>query len=318
MTTRPFPRDAGLTAIAINYRNRELIHKRALPAVQVTSETFSWLEYPIGESFTIPQLEVGRKGRPAQVEFSAIERESTTKDYGLDDSVPLSDVREAKAGEARGIKHDPVMVAAEGLTHLVNLGREMRTAAVVQDPANFDAARTLALAPGSRFSDAATDVFGVLEDGMNAPLLHRANTIIMGKSVWSVTKRHPKLIKAVKGGLTEDGAITRQQFADLLEIDVERLLIGMGMFNLAAKGQPVNLQEVWGNSIQMLYQEEHKSSPKDGVMTWGFTAECGGPIAGKYEDPNVGLEGGIVMRVGEKVRELVCAKSLGFQIRSAI
>lgn len=320
MTNRPFPVDATMSAVAIAYRNKELIHGKALPPVPVVSETFSWLEYPVGEAFTVPDLEVGRKARPGQVEFSAEEREAKTRDYGIDDAIPMSDVREAaRAREAGTSTVDPIGTAVSGLSHLIQLGREVRTAAIVQNPDNYDASRKTSLAGTAKFSDYAnSDPFGVLEEGMMKPLLHRANTIIMGQDVWSTTKRHPKLIKAVKGGLTEDGAISRVQFAELLEVEPERLLIGMGMVNLARKGQPVDLKYVWGNSIQLLYLEEHKSGPKDGVMTWGFTAECGGPIAGKIDDADIGIEGGFRVRVAEKVRELVCAKSLGYRIGTVI
>lgn len=319
---RPFPTSSTLTAIAIGYQNKaaEMLHQRVLPAVPVNSERFSWLSFPIEQAFTVPELRVGRKSSPAQVEFNAVENEGTVKHYGLDDVIPITDIDEARTARLhKRSSYDPEGAAVEGLTRLVLLGREIRAAEVVQDPENYDAARRLALAGTDKFSDFAnSDPFGVLNAGMTKPLVYRANTVAMGQEVWETIKRHPKLIKAAKGGLAEDGAITRAQFADLMEIEHNRLLVGVSMVNAANKGQPVNLVKVWGNSIQMLYIDEAKSSPEDNNLTWGFTAEYETRIAGSIPAPNVGIKGGMRVRVGEMVDEVVCAKSLGYIIQNVI
>ena len=136
----------------------------------------------------------------------------------------------------------------------------------------------------------------------------------MGQMVWSKLKRHPRLIKAVKGGLVEDGAISKMQFAELFEISIHNLLIGEPLLNVAKKGQKADLQRVWGNSIQLTYIDPTKQSSEDGIITWGFTAELEARLAGSIHDPDIGLQGGERVRVGERVRELVCAADIGVQI----
>lgn len=322
MANRPFPTDPTLTAISIAYRNpaASLIHKRVLPAIPVMSETFKWNEFPLEEAFTLPELEVGRKGRPNQVEFSANEKASSTRDYGLDDALPNSDISEAaRAKKEKRSNFDPKSAAIEGLTNLINLGREVRAAEVVQNPNNYSPSRKIILAGGDKFSDYAnSDPYAVIDEGMDKTLIYRPNHIVMGQPVWSKIKRHPKLIKAVKGGLTDEGSISKQQFAELFEIPEDNLLIGMAQVNLARKGQNVNLARVWGNSIQLLYLDTTKQAANDAVMTWGFTAELGNRIAGSIQDPDIGIEGGERVRVGERVRELVAAKEIGYQLQDTI
>ena len=319
---RPFTPDATLTAIAIAYRNKaaEMLHTKLLPSVPVSSERFTWLLYPIAEAFTVPELQVGRKGQVGQVEFNSKEEEGRVKHYGLDDIVPITDIDEA--AEARRNKRstfDPINTATEGLTNLVLLGREIRCCNVVQNPDNYDAERRLALVGGDKFSDFAnSDPFAVLNEGMTKPLVYRANTISMGMQVWETLKRHPKMLKAVKGGLAEDGAISRAQFAELMEIDLENLLVGTSMVNMAKKGRPVALQRVWGNSIQMHYIDPVKTSTMDNVLTWGFTAQQAERIAGQFPKSEVGLKGAMQVRVGEMVEEIVCAKSLGYIIQNPL
>lgn len=321
-TNRPFPTDPVLTAIAIGYRNdpSEMIHTKVLPGVPVTSRRFSWLTFPIEEAFTVPELAVGRLGQPGQVSFTAKEEEGSTSDYGLDDVIPITDIDEAAAARrANTSTYDPENAAVEGITRLVLLGREVRASKIVQNPDNYDAARRLALAGTDKLSDFAnSDPYGVLNAAMTKPLVYRANTVSMGMEVWEVIKRHPKLIKAVKGGLAEDGAISRAQLAELLEIRPEDLLIGAAMVNIAAKGQAVNLARVWGKSIQCHYVDPRKKSAMDNILTWGFTAEQETRIAGSIPAPNVGIKGGKQVRVGEMVKEVVCAKSLGYIIQNAI
>jgi len=90
------------------------------------------------------------------------------------------------------------------------------------------------------------------------------------------------------------------------------------MFNTANKGQPVNLQRVWGKSIQFHYIDQKKAAATDNVLTWGFTAEYESRIAGSIDAPNVGIKGGKQIRVAEMVDEVVCAKSLGCIIQNAV
>jgi hypothetical protein len=319
---RPFPISPTLTAISIGYRNpaASLIHDRVLPPVEVLSDTFKWTEFPLGEAFTVPELEIGRKGRPGQVEFSAEEKQSSIKTYGLDDPIPHSDISEAAtARREKRSNIDPLHMATEGLTNLIQLGREVRTAAVVQDPGNYSDGRKIILTGADQFSDfSGSDPYAIIDEGMDKTLVYRPNMIEMGQPVWSKIKRHPKMIKAVKGGLTEDGAITKQQFADLFEIDVKNLLIGVAQVNLARKGQSVNLSRVWGKSISLLYIDPTKKQADGSVISWGFTAVHGTRFAGSIDDKDIGLEGGQRVRVGEKVRELVAAKDVGYLIQNAV
>lgn len=322
MAPRPFPVDPALTAVSIGYRNPASVRigNRALPGVQVSGETFKYSEFPIDQAFNTGDSEVGRLGRVAQLTFSTTEKESSTKDYGYDTPIPQSDIDEAARLRAeKRSNYDPRAAAVEGITDQLDNDREVRAAGICQDANNYDAGRQITLAGTDKFSDFAnSDPYGVIDDGMSATLVYRPNQIRMGRSVWDKLKKHPRLIKAVKGGLSEDGAITRQQFADLFEISLENLLIGEAWINIARKGQEVNLQRAWGNYISLAYINTTKQSAKDAIMTWGFTAELGTRISGSIADPDIGLQGGERVRVGERVRELVVAKSVGYLIKNAI
>jgi hypothetical protein len=318
---RPFPVDPALTAIAIGYRNpaHALIGRRVLPPLPVTGETYKWTEFDLAEGFTVPETLVARKGQPNQVEFTGSEKTGATKDYGLDDGIPHSDIREAARLRAEHRSTiDPEAMAAQGLTNLIELAREKRVADKVQDYNNYAATRRVTLLDGNQFNDAATDVLGICDTAIEGLLVYRANHVVMGQPVWASLKKHPKLIKAIKQGDNDTGFITKQQFADLFELKPENILIGEGWINAARKGQNVNLGRVWGKNFMALYIDPAKQDAEDSVLTFGFTAENGGRVSGSIEDKDIGLEGGKRVRVGEKVNEEICAKDLGYMVKDAV
>lgn len=309
---RPFVVSPVLTGIAIGYTNpaQTLIADRVLPRTPVAGEKFKWTEYPLAEGFTVPDARVGRKGRVNLVEFSGTEKTESTEDYGFGDLIPTSDIRAAAAARQQGLSnYDPENHAAAWLTNLLMLAREVRVAAVVQNPANYANARVTALTGTAKFSDYTnSDPIGVLMGMLDSTLVFRPNRITMGQVVWSKVRSHPKLVNAVKGNLTNEGVITRQQLADLLE--VKEIVVGEGYVNTAQKGQVANLQRVWGNTIAAHYIDP-QVQPEMGGVTWGFSAQFGTRIAGSIADSDVGLEGGREIRVGERLKELVVAKDVG-------
>ncbi len=269
---RPFPVDPVITAIAIGYRNQaqDLIADQVLPRVPVLGERYKWTEYPLAEHFTVPDTEVGRRGRVNRVEFSGVERTGGTQDYGLEDAIPISDINEAEGQRRRGLGLiDPEKISAEGLTDLVLLDREVRVAAVAQNPDNYAPTRRLVLSGSDRFSDYdRSKPIDVLKRGFASTLIYRPNTMSMGRDVWTFLSSHPHIVNAVKGNLSSRGIVSPEEFVRLFAGEgLKRLLIGESFVNIARKGQPEQLSRVWGKSIQLHYTNPNVR-PEQGGMTW--------------------------------------------------
>lgn len=313
---RPFVTNPVLTAIAIGYTNPAvtLIADRVLPRVPVGSEKFKWLEYPLAEGFSFPETKVGRMSSPNRVEFTATEKDASTDDHGLDDMVPNSDIKEAERQRAAGLSnYDPRARATEGVTNMVQLAREVRVANLIQTSANYS--RKVTLSGTSQLSDYTNSTpIETLLGAIEGTLVFRANTLVMGQAVWSKLRSHPHLVNAVRGNLTNKGIITREELAALLEI--KQVLVGESFVNTAKKGQTASLDRVWGKHISALYIDPAATNQRG--VTFGFTAECGTRIAGTLQDPDIGLEGGERIRVGEKVKELIVAKDAGYFIENAV
>lgn len=319
---RPFPVNAVLTAIAVGYRNTSAmrIADLVLPRQPVGAETFKWTEYPISEAFNVPDARVGRLGRVQQLTFSGTEKEASVEDFGFDAPIPHSDIDAAAKARARGLSAiDPETHAVQMITDTLENCREARVAALVHNPATYAADKRVTLSGTSQFSDYAnSDPITIIKTGMEATLVYTPNTLVMGRAVWSKISSHPKIVNAVKGNVTSAGIVTREQFLELLSGEgIQNLYIGDAMVNTAKPGQQPVLQRAWGKHIAMLHLNSMASIEQGGI-TFGATADYGGRISGSIEDKDIGLEGGRRVRTGERVKELIIAKDVGYFIQNAV
>lgn len=321
-TERPFTIDPVLTAIAVGFKNPATarIADRVLPRSNVSDEKFKWTEYPIAEAFNVPDARVGRKGRVNQLEFGGEEKPSAVEDFGLDSPIPYSDIEAAEKARARGVSaFSPEAHAVEMLTDTIENIREVRVASIVHNPATYAPDKRVVLAGGSQFSDyASSDPIGVVKRGMEGTLIYPPNTLAMGREVWSKLSSHPKIVNAVKGNLSSEGIVTRQQFIDLFSAEgITDLLIGEGWYNTARQGQNPALSRAWGKHIAMLHINP-MAAAEGGGITFGLTAQYGGKVSGRIEDPDIGINGGFRIRTGERVKELVIARDVGYLIQNAV
>ena len=307
---QPFVTDPILTGITLSFRNPStaLIADAVLPRTSVGKEQFSYNSYPLEDAFTVPDTRVGRTSKVGQVEFGAKRETAQTEDYGLEDPIPNKDF-----DNAQGSGYDPEGRATEVLTDLLLLDREVRTANVVFNPGSYAPKNKATLTGPTQWSNEASDPIKQFEDVIDGLLL-KPNKLVLGRSGWTILKRHPKVVAAVLGSANATGRVTKQGLADILEL--QEIIVGEGWVNVARKGQDVNLQRAWGKHAALLYVNPNADA--DRGITFGFTAQWKNRIAAKYEDKDIGLEGGIAIRVGERVKELVIAPTLGYFFQNAV
>jgi hypothetical protein len=319
---RPFVVDPILTSIAIGYRNPDavMLADEVLPRVPVGAEKFGWTEYPLEEAFNTPDSRVGRRGRVQQLEFGGTQKTDEVDDFGLESPIPYSDIDAAAEARARKVSaYDPeghsTMMLADAMANI----REVRVAGLVHNLNTYAAARRITLAGGDQFSDYTnSDPIGVIKTGCESTLVFPPNTMTMGRAVWSKLSSHPKVVNAVKGNLTNAGIITREQFRELFaDYGITKVLVGDAFYNTARPGQTTSLARAWGKHISLTYNNSI-ANPQGGGITFGFTAQYGTKISGRIEDKNIGLQGGVNIRVGERVKELVVAKDTGYFIQNAV
>ncbi len=118
-----YPVDFERTATAVGYGNDSCIADMVQPRVDVGRKEYRYTEYPLAESFSVPETRVGRRGTPVMVHFSAEEKSGACQDYSLEDLIPDDDVRNAPPTTV-----DPIDRSTMMLTDLLMIDREKRVA----------------------------------------------------------------------------------------------------------------------------------------------------------------------------------------------
>ena len=315
MSAAPFTINPTLSAIAVAYHNGQMIADAVLPrTTPVGTKTFKYTVFPKGEAFTVPNTMVGRRGRPNVVEFGGSQTEATAQDYGLEDEIPQDDIDQAEAARALAPElATPQAHATEMITNLIELDREVRVAGIVFNPATYGAANKVQLAGATQFSNVASTPVGQISDALDGMLM-RPNTGIFGAKTWSKLRRHPEIVSAVLGNDGTKGIVTRQQFAELFEL--EEVLVGEGFVNTAKRGQAEVFARCWGNHAAFIHRNKTANQSKG--VTFGMTVPYGTRVAGDWPDRDIGLRGGMKVRVGETVKELITAPDLGFLFQDAV
>lgn len=309
MSAAPFVISASATAVAQAYVQAELVADQVMPRVDVNTQKFSYNIYNKADGFTVPETEVGRKGKPAEVEFGSDEQTSMTVDHGLDTPIPNSDIENWEGARKNGNTRivDPRLRATRALTQCLLSRREKRVADLVTNVNNYGVDNKIVLSGTSQWSDYAnSDPSRAIPDVLDN-LFMRPTHLVMGRKVWSQLSRHPKICAAVFKNGTNNGLVTRAQFAELFEMS-NLPIIGEGWLNTAQKGQPVNMQRIWGTDMLAFYQDMNADT--EFGVTFGFTAQFGDRVAGSVIDGDMGIRGGERQRVGESVKELIIALSL--------
>lgn len=303
----PFPIDPVLSGIVNAYTNRELIADKVLPYVPVGRLSFKYFSYPLKETFQIVDTAVGRKSAPKEIEYTAAEETASCVNHALDDVIPQDDIDDSPEN------FDPVGRAAEGLINLILLKRELRTAGLVFNALSYDSTCKTQLVGENQFSHANSTPLTVISNALDAPVM-RPNKMIAGQQAWTVLRSHTHIVQAVNGTTGNKGMVSREEVAELFELD--EVLVGRALYDTAKKGQTASLARAWGKHISLIYQDPNADTSRR--ITFGFTARKGDRWGGQDFDRNIGARGGIRVRAGESVKELIVANKAGYFIEDAV
>lgn len=304
MAKSNYPVNPVLTAIALAYRNRRMIADDVLPRVDVDKQAFKYQEYALGEAFTVPNTRVGRSSAPNQVEFGATEKTSSTEDFALDAPVPFADIaNESKEQRIKGR-------ATEQTTNLILLDREVRTAKLVFNPASYATDKVKSLTGEAQWSHEKSDPIEHILAGLDAPVM-RPNVMVLGQRAATALRRNKAIVKAYHGSLGDSGLVPLEFLRELFEL--EEILVGQALVNTTNQKNKVTLAQAWGNHCSLIYRD--KLADNNQGATFGFTGEWGSRQTWEIADEDMGMRGGVRIRVGESVKELVVAKELGYFLK---
>jgi hypothetical protein len=210
-----------------------------------------------------------------------------------------------------------------GLTELVALDREKRTADLVFGSNTYPSANRTTLSGTSQWSDYTnSDPYTAIQAALDGMLM-RPNIGVIGRLAWSRLRVHPKITAALAPSSNGNSATanaagapaTTRAVADLLELD--EIYVGEGWLNAAKPGQPATMTRLWGKHMAFLHQNP-AASIRGNAITFGMTAEYGTRVAGSMPAPEIGLRGALRLRVGESVNEIIMASDVGYFFQNIV
>jgi hypothetical protein len=306
MARSPYPIDPALTAIAVAYKPQGMIADIVVPRITVGKQDFKWLVYPLDAFYNLPETRVGRRSKPNQVTLDATEVTMSTIDHGLDGGVPQADIDNADE------RYDPLGNEVELIMSLVANRREVRAARLIHSAATYAVGLKATLSGSSQFSDPTSTPIATVSAALDLPLL-RPNQMVFNQEGWTAFRRHPEIIEAALGTGAKKGMATRQQVAELFEVD--EVVVGSARANTANRGQAATLTRTWGKHLALTYKSPTPQA--NGSPTFAGTFQWGGPVSMSGFDKDIGLRGGTAVRSGESVLEATIATQAGYFFENA-
>jgi hypothetical protein len=308
----------SLVAVAVAYPQGTCIADYVLPRKPVYTESFRYLKYNSGDSFTTPDTRVGRKSAPNLVDWSSSEQTGSTSDHGLDTAIPNKDQiaweQARQAGEGYASAVDPQTRYTGLLMQAILNRREARAAALVFNTASYAANNQATLSGTSQWSDYNNSNPALAIMLAFDQMLVRPTHGAIGRLAFSYLRAHPKIVRSIRGGLQDQGFVTAQEIADLLEL--KALYVGDAFLNTAKPGQPATMTRAWGKHASFFCQDIEADTTAG--VTFGLTAQWGDRVAGIISDADVGLRGGVRVRAGESVGEFITANDLGYYFQNVV
>jgi len=308
MAVSPYPIAPDLTAISVVYKNPAYIADMVLPRTFVGKQNFTFVSFPTDAMFNIYDSTVGRRGKPNEITLEGVETADFCLDQALDSPIPNADIENADA------RYNPRDMQTMQLTESIALGREQRVASLVFNTASYAAGLTSTLSGTGQYSDYTnSDPVVGINNMLDMPLI-RPNKLVIGQQAWTVLRSHPRIVQATKGTAQIGGIASRQQVADLFE--VEEVLVGAARANNAKRGQTPAMARLWGKHISGIYIPPVLTG--QGEVSFGASFQWGDRIASEIEDRDIGMRGGVRVRVGESLKERIIANQAGFFLQNAV
>lgn len=308
MAVSPYPIAPDLTAISVLYKNKAYIADMVLPRVPVSKQNFTFISYPTDAMFNVMDTAVARRGKPNEVTLDGTETPDFTLDQGLDAGIPQADVDNSDE------RYRPLDTQTLQLSELVALGREQRVANLVFNTASYAAGLATTLSGTGQYSDYVnSDPVVGINAMLDLPLI-RPNKLVFGQQSWTGFRSHPRVVQACKGTAQQGGIASRQQVAELFEVD--EILVGAARANNAKRGQTPSLARLWGKHIAGIYIPPVLTG--QGEVAFGASFEWGSRQVQQWADKDIGMRGGQRIRVGESLKERIIANQAGFMIQNAV
>jgi hypothetical protein len=316
MAQAPFVIQPDLTGIAIAYKNEAYIADMIAPRQPVNAKLFEVDFIETDTMYRFQDDKVGRMSAPNQIVWQSSRTPYSTEDHALDSPVPNEDIE-----NYQGVGPSPEAIATELVSEGVALNREKRVCDIVQNPNSYTVANRTTLSGSSQWTDSTSNPVDAILAALDIPIV-RPNYLILSQYGWRVLRQHPRVVESVKstgaGAALAAGVVARQAVAELLELSA--VVVGESR----GKALPQNIgatasipARLWGKHAALITVDPLARMTLTNRPTFIMTGQHGDKIAGTIQDPDMGMRGGVRVRSGEDVKEVIISKECAYFFENA-
>ena len=261
-TGRDVHADIPLSNFAVSAFNRsrdQYVANAIMPTVPVGKQNDRYYKIEKGNFLVAPDTKRSR-GTPAnRVKWQVSSETYYAENYALAGEIPIEDIN--NADNPVRLRENTVDLVVQNMLQ----DYEQRVSDLLTTSGNLG--NTFAVQ--SVWSDIAQS--NPIVDVKSAHAYIRgqtgliANTLLMDWDSWQDVRRNANIAELFK--YTNEGLNTAQVIANVFEVD--RIIIGRAVKNVAAEGQPTSMVNVWGNNAVLAHVEANPISLQS--MTMGVT-----------------------------------------------
>ena len=301
--------DAILTNLSRQYKNEEMIWDKVMPLLPVGKRSDLYFTYNKADAFTLGDDKIGATGLANEMDWGVQTDNYSVTDHAFGDWLAQAAIDNADN------PLQPEVDTNNYLNLLLDIAQENRVANAVFNTNIYASSNQTALSGAAQWGGGSDDPIGNILTAIES-CFQRANTLVLGVSTWTVLRKHPKIIDAVKaipGGVWRGGMIGASELAALFEVD--QVLIGRSRYNTARMGQAPSFSRLWGPHAAALYVEQ-----KPGIrsITFGATFCEMQRQTQRDFDPKRGIKGSHYFKVAWNSAEKVIANDCGYLIQNAV
>jgi len=184
----------GLTRLAVEYRNKQLIADQVLPPTPHSAKSGKYKSYSVYDVFGIEGGLIGPTSQADELDFDVTETAFALDDFGIVGWVSQ------QAQDNADAPIQPLQAMTRKVTNKVLLIRERRVAQAVLNTGNFASANKLDV-QGAWVNTAPTfDIWSALRTGMDA-CMAPPNVLVVDLKTFRAMQANTTILAAIKGTL---------------------------------------------------------------------------------------------------------------------
>lgn len=313
----------GLTRLAVEYQNKELIASLVLPPIPNDKKNGRYKSYSTYDIYGIEGGLLGPNSVADEVDHEVTETAFALDDYGYKGWVSQEAIDNADA------PIDPRAKIVRTVTNKVLLRRERRVAQAVLNTSNYAAANQLDVAGAWVASAPTFNIWGQLLTGLDA-CAASPNVFVVDLKTFRAMQANTTILAAIKGTLapqfveqavgpakTGTATIPDSVFCPALAqaLGVDRVVIGTAWYASSKKGQALTKARIWdlpnagkgGAAFLRVSQDQTED------VVWGMQMFWKEPLRVlSWFNPDRGADGGWAHKVVESTKIVLVANDAGY------